>query len=83
MRQIPLDGWSRRDHFETYINFEQPHFSMCANMDVSTLYPWTKQHGHSFSVVVVYVISRAANAIPILVSLADFSFLPFTLICRV
>jgi chloramphenicol O-acetyltransferase type A len=59
-----MKDWARREHFETYINFEQPHFSMCANMDVTTFYPWSKQHGHSFSVVVIYVISRAANAIP-------------------
>jgi chloramphenicol O-acetyltransferase type A len=64
MRRIPLENWSRRDHFETYSSFEQPHFSMCANMDVTSLYPWSKQNGHSFSVIVVYVISRTANSIP-------------------
>lgn len=64
MRRITMEQWSRREHFETYINFEQPHFSMCANMDVTTFYPWSKHRGYSFNVAVVYLISRAANSIP-------------------
>ncbi len=64
MRQIPLQTWARREHFETYSKFVQPHFAMCANMDISTFYPWVKEQGHSFTILVVYVISRAANAIP-------------------
>lgn len=64
MRTIDLETWPRRKHFELYNLFEQPHFGMCANMDLSTFQPAIKRAGHSFTVAMVYVISRAANAIP-------------------
>jgi chloramphenicol O-acetyltransferase type A len=37
---------------------------MCANVDLTTFYPLVKQRGLSFTVALVYVLSRAANAIP-------------------
>jgi chloramphenicol O-acetyltransferase type A len=37
---------------------------MCVNVDLTAFYPFVKRKGHSFTVSVVYVISRAANAIP-------------------
>ena len=37
---------------------------MCVNVDVTAFYPFVKRHGYSFTVSVVYVIARAANAIP-------------------
>ena len=64
MRRIPLETWARREHYETFSNFEQPHFAMCANMDITSFYPYTKGQAHSFTVVVVYLIARAANAVP-------------------
>ena len=37
---------------------------MCANVDVTAFYPAVKQRGVSLTVATVYVIARAANAIP-------------------
>jgi chloramphenicol O-acetyltransferase type A len=37
---------------------------MCANVDLTTFYPALKQWGYSITVGIVYVLSRAANAIP-------------------
>jgi chloramphenicol O-acetyltransferase type A len=37
---------------------------MCANVDISPFYALVKQQGISLTVAMVYVISRAANAIP-------------------
>ena len=64
MRRIPLETWARREHYETFSSFKQPHFAMCANMDITALYPHVKEHGHTFTVVVIYFIARAANAVP-------------------
>jgi chloramphenicol O-acetyltransferase type A len=64
MRYIDLDTWPRRDHFSLFSGFDFPHFSLCANVDVTAFYPFTKQRGLSFTVATVYVIARAANAIP-------------------
>jgi chloramphenicol O-acetyltransferase type A len=47
-----------------YSTFDLPHFNVCVNVDLSTFYPFIKEHQISFTVAIVYVISRAANAIP-------------------
>ena len=37
---------------------------MCVNLDVTAFYPFVKRNGYSLTVSMVYVISRASNAIP-------------------
>jgi chloramphenicol O-acetyltransferase type A len=37
---------------------------MCANVDITALYPAVKQSGFSLTVALVYLITRASNAIP-------------------
>lgn len=64
MRRINLETWPRREHFNVFSNWDYPHFSMCANVDLTSFYPYIKQRSISFSIAIVYVISRAANAIP-------------------
>jgi len=64
MRHINLETWSRSEHFKVFSAFDHPHFSMCANVDLTTFYPVVKQRGLSSNVAIVYVIARAANAIP-------------------
>ena len=64
MREIDLRTWERRDHFITYREFDQPHFGMCANVDITAFYPFVKDNGCSFTTAIIYVLSRAANAIP-------------------
>ncbi len=64
MRRIDIQTWSRREHFSVFSARDFPHFNMCANVDLTTFYPALKQRGLSFTVALVYVLSRAANAIP-------------------
>jgi len=64
MRYIDLQTWSRRDHFNFFSTYDYPHFSMCANMDLTAFRPALKHRGISFTVGMVYVIGRAANAVP-------------------
>jgi chloramphenicol O-acetyltransferase type A len=63
MRYIDLESWPRRDHFKFFSPWGYPHFSLCANVDLTAFYPYVKQHGISFNVATVYVIARAANAV--------------------
>ncbi|NIV38598.1 MAG: hypothetical protein GWN58_57030, partial [Anaerolineae bacterium] len=44
--------------------FDHPHFGLCANVDVTAFLPAIKERGVSVTVAMVYVIARAANAIP-------------------
>ncbi len=63
MRNIDMQTWPRREHFKTYSTFDHPHFGLSADVDLSTIYPAVKQSGQSITVVIVYILSRAANAI--------------------
>jgi len=64
MRQIDIQTWPRRAHFEVFSTYDYPHFSLCANVDLTAFYPFVKQRGISFTVATVYALARAANAIP-------------------
>jgi chloramphenicol O-acetyltransferase type A len=40
MREINLDKWPRREHFEVFSTFDCPHFSLCANVKLTEFYPF-------------------------------------------
>ena len=64
MRTIDLETWPRREHYEFFRTWDRPQFSVSANVDLTELYRAVKQRGHSITVAIVYVVTRAANAIP-------------------
>jgi len=64
MRYLDMQNWSRRDHFEFFKDFNHPHFSICANVDVTTFFPTVKQRDYSYTVAVAYLIARTSNAVP-------------------
>lgn len=64
MHRIDKESWPRAGHFMKFKSFDHPHFSMCANVDLTNFYPAVKQGGYSLNISIVYVLSRAANAIP-------------------
>ena len=63
MRIIDMQTWPRREHFKTYSTVDHPHFGLSADVDLSAIYPAAKQSGQSITVVIVYILSRASNAI--------------------
>jgi len=64
MRTVDLKSWPRREHFEVFRAFDNPHFNMCAQIDITTFYSFIKQHGMSFNLAIVHLLTRTANAIP-------------------
>ena len=64
MRTIDLQSWSRREHFKFFNSFDHPHFSLCANVDITHFHAYTRQNNISFSTAFVYIITRTANSIP-------------------
>jgi chloramphenicol O-acetyltransferase type A len=64
MRTIDIETWPRRNHYLWLKDFDFPHFSMCANVDLTIFYPAVKQCSISINIGIVYVLARAANAIP-------------------
>jgi chloramphenicol O-acetyltransferase type A len=64
MRHIDMKTWPRREHFKAYTSLDHPHFGMCANVDLTKFWPLVKERGISLNAATVYVVTRAANAIP-------------------
>lgn len=64
MRTIDMQTWARRQQFELFSTYDSPYFGLCANVDLTAFYPAVKQRGHSLTIAIVYLIARAANAIP-------------------
>jgi chloramphenicol O-acetyltransferase type A len=59
-----METWPRRQHYEFFSTYGQPHFGLCADVDVTSFYPAVKQRRHSLTIAIVYVIARASNAVP-------------------
>ena len=64
MRKIDLQTWSRREHYELFNSFNHPHFNLCANVELTNFLPYAREHQIPFTPAFIYLISRAANAIP-------------------
>ena len=64
MRIIDVETWPRREHYRLYRQVDNPHFSMCANVDLTAFYPALKARGVGFTVGILYVLARAANDVP-------------------
>lgn len=64
MHEVDLRTWRRRQHFELFNTFNHPHFSICANLELTAFHQYVRNSGVSFTVAFIYVIARAANAIP-------------------
>ena len=64
MRTIDLKTWHRKDHYEFFCGFEYPHFSLCADVGLTTFLPAIKEANVSFTAAIMYLIARTANAIP-------------------
>lgn len=64
MRRINLEGWPRRDHYLYFKNYEYPHFSLSADMDLTAFLPLVKELKISFTAAIMYVVARSANKIP-------------------
>ena len=64
MRRLDLESWARREHFELFSGFDWPHFGFCANVDVTPFHAFVEQNALSFNVATIFVIAKAANAIP-------------------
>ncbi|HSB64986.1 MAG TPA: chloramphenicol acetyltransferase [Anaerolineales bacterium] len=64
MNKIDLQTWSRSEYYEFFNTFNHPHFNMCANIDVTRFRSYIKDSGYSFTIGIVYLISRTSNDIP-------------------
>jgi len=61
MRLIDLDSWPRRVHFETFRQFDYPHFNITSTIDVEQMLPIARGHRASLTIVITYLLTYTAN----------------------
>jgi len=64
MKNIDIENWKRKKHFEFFSAMDYPQFSLCADVDVTVTREYVKKNGVSFFKAVLYMVSAAANAVP-------------------
>lgn len=61
MKILDLETWERKSHYDHFKALDYPHFSICANVDITEFYRFVKENKKSFFVSFLYVSSKAAN----------------------
>ena len=64
VRTIDLESWPRKQHFDKFRDCHVPHFTMCADVDLTALRRAAKLRAVPITTAIVYVVTRAANDIP-------------------
>lgn len=65
MKEITFTDPHRQKHFEFFNSFDQPHFSISGNVDITALKDYLKSNNLAFTPTMVYLISKVANDIPV------------------
>ncbi|MCB0571320.1 MAG: chloramphenicol acetyltransferase [Phaeodactylibacter sp.] len=65
MKTIHFTDEHRRRHFDFFRKMAQPHFNICARVEIGRLLPALKEAEKPFTPSIVYCISRTANEIPV------------------
>jgi chloramphenicol O-acetyltransferase type A len=62
--EIDIERWSRRDHYRYFRAFERPHFSVCADVDVTQAWEVSRAGGKgTFTTAVLWALLRAVNEV--------------------
>lgn len=63
MKYVDVENWARKQSFEHFKNYDQPFFSITANLDATKLYNFCKENKLSFSIANLFCSIKAANEI--------------------
>lgn len=64
MRIVEMDRWPRREHFHLFSEMEFPHINLCVQVDITDLWENRGRAGTSPTIILAYVIAKAANRVP-------------------
>ena len=64
MKEIDIENWSRKAQYAFFSTYEDPFFNVTANLNVTNLYAFCKQHELSFSLACIFVAIKSINEIP-------------------
>ncbi len=63
-KEIDVEKWKRKETYEFFRDFEDPFFNMTANLDVTSLYRFSKENDISFSLACLFYSQKVVNHIP-------------------
>ena len=63
MRDIDLNTWPRRAHFDFFRAYPQPHFGVTAELEIGALLAALRARGLPFMLSVSYLLTRAAQEV--------------------
>ena len=61
--ELDIENWPRKTTYEFFKDYEDPFFNFTANVDVTLVYRFCKEHDLSFSLTALYYSVVAANEI--------------------
>lgn len=62
-KEIDVNHWSRKQHFEYYSKISTPHYCVAFNIDITNLLRFTREHHISFYYSLIYLCTQSLNAI--------------------
>lgn len=62
-REVDINTWERKTTFEFFRDYEDPFFSIAANLDVTHLYRFCKDNDLAFSLAALFLSLQTANEI--------------------
>ncbi len=63
MKEINLDNWDRKEHFNFFIKSDLPFYNVNFNVDITGLKEQTKLHGLSLNNSLIYLTTKTLNKI--------------------
>ncbi|MDP5241103.1 chloramphenicol acetyltransferase [Uliginosibacterium sp. 31-16] len=63
MKEIDLETWPRREHFNFFGRLDYPIYNVCFELDVTRLHAFAKRTGLSFTNTMLHVSTAAANRV--------------------
>jgi len=62
-RVIDIEQWERKEQFEFFKAYDYPFFGFTADIDITRLQKYTKEHGHSLFTAYLYLSQLLVNQI--------------------
>lgn len=64
MRKLEIDTWERKEIFAFMSALSDPFYTVCFNVDVTSVYEYTHRKKLSFYYALIYLVTRAINEVP-------------------
>ena len=60
---VNYNEWERKMHCDLFRNYAMPQYSISFDLDITRFYENVKAHGWSFTLAMIYMITKSANEI--------------------